>query len=363
MKNRLEIDINLPSIIKFTLPSMIMMLIVSVYTIIDGMFVSRLIGTDAFSAVNIVFPTMSFNIALGTMFGTGITAIVSRKLGEGHKKEANENFTFVALAAFIMGTAFSAFCIIFIEDVIYFLGANEEIYDYCYDYALPIFLFFGAEILQLVFQSVYVADGKPGIGLGITVAGGVVNAVLDYVFIAKVHMGIAGAAVATGLGYLLCALFGLVYFALNRKGNVMFVRFKPQWRVLIFSAVNGSSELVSSLSVSITTLLFNIIMMHFAGQEGVAAISILLYLDFILMALVFGYSMGIAPLFSFNYGKKDDLRIKQLFKNSTALIVFFEAAVTALAVIFSGELTAIIAEKGSHVYDMAVAGLKIYAIS
>lgn len=363
MDNNLERSINFSSILKFTFPSMIMMLIMSLYTIIDGVFVSRLIGTDAFSAVNIVFPAMSANIGLGTMFGTGIVAIVSRKIGEGKKKEANEEFTFIAIVSFIIGLVFSLVCTLFIEDVIYLLGANDEIYDYCYDYALPLFLFFAAEIPQILFQNMYVADGKPHIGLIVTIIGGITNAVLDYVFIAIFDMGIAGAAIATGLGFLVPAIFGLVYFLTNKNGQVMFVKPKMRWKIFLFTVTNGSSEMVTNLSISITTFLFNIIMMHFAGQDGVAAISILLYLDFILIALNLGYSMGVAPLFSFNYGKRDKLKIKKLFNISIFLSLFSGVIVTILSIIFAKELSGVFSEEGSHVYNMAVEGMRIYAIS
>lgn len=242
MENNLDFEINFPSIMKFTMPSMIMMFIMSIYTIVDGVFVAALIGTDAFSAVNIIYPAMSLNIGIGTMFGTGITAIVSRKLGENRKKEANEDFTFVMICAFLIGILFSAICLIFIKPIIYMLGANEEIYEYCYEYALPLFLFFGAQIPQIICQDIYVADGKPAMGLVVTIIGGVINAAFDYIFIAVFKLGIAGAAIATGLGCLVPAIFGIIYFALNRKGNVMFVKPKKKWKILLYSSLNGSSK-------------------------------------------------------------------------------------------------------------------------
>ena len=363
MENNLDFEINFPSIMKFTMPSMIMMFIMSIYTIVDGVFVAALIGTDAFSAVNIIYPAMSLNIGIGTMFGTGITAIVSRKLGENREKEANEDFTFVMICAFLIGILFSAICLIFIKPIIYMLGANEEIYEYCYEYALPLFLFFGAQIPQIICQDIYVADGKPAMGLVVTIIGGVINAAFDYIFIAVFKLGIAGAAIATGLGCLVPAIFGIIYFALNRNGNVMFVKPKKKWKILLYSSLNGSSEMVNNFSVGITTLLFNVIMMHFAGQNGVAAISILLYLDFILIALNLGYSLGAAPLFSFNYGKKNDKKIKQLFSLSTKMSIIFGVIIMVSAIVFSPQLTSVFAKKGTEVYEMAVVGMKIYAIS
>ena len=263
----LERKITVPSILKFALPSMVMMVVMSLYTVVDGMFVSRLVGTDAFSAVNIVYPLLSFVIALGTMFGTGITAIVSRKLGEGKQREANENVTFITLFAVGLGIVITVLSFIFLERLIYMLGADEDIYAYCYAYAFPLLFFQPANILQLEFQSLFVANGKPHIGLTVTVA-------------------------ATGIGYCIPAFFSVFYFTFNRKAQLHFVKPKADWRVLLTSMTNGSSEMVSNLSGSITTFLFNIIMMRLVGNEGVAAISILLYLDFVLIAISLGYGCG-----------------------------------------------------------------------
>ena len=222
----LERKITIPSILKFALPSMVMMVVMSLYTVVDGMFVSRLVGTDAFSAVNIVYPLLSFVIALGTMFGTGITAIVSRKLGEGKQQEANENVTFITLFAVGLGIVITILSFVFLEKIIYMLGANEDIYAYCYAYAFPLLIFQPANILQLEFQSLFVANGKPHIGLTVTVAGGLANVILDYVFIGVFHMGIAGAAVATGIGYCIPAFFSIFYFTFNRKAQLHFVKHK-----------------------------------------------------------------------------------------------------------------------------------------
>ena len=355
----LERKITIPSILKFALPSMVMMVVMSLYTVVDGMFVSRLVGTDAFSAVNIVYPLLSFVIALGTMFGTGITAIVSRKLGEGKQREANENVTFITLFAVGLGIVITVLSFIFLERLIYMLGADEDIYAYCYAYAFPLLFFQPANILQLEFQSLFVANGKPHIGLTVTVAGGLANVILDYVFIGVFHMGIAGAAVATGIGYCIPAFFSVFYFTFNRKAQLHFVKPKADWRVLLTSMTNGSSEMVSNLSGSITTFLFNIIMMRLVGNEGVAAISILLYLDFVLIAISLGYSMGVAPLFSYNYGGGNVAKLRKLYKISIGFCM--GVVMTVGTLLFSGNLAAVFARRGSQVYELATAGLLVYA--
>lgn len=361
MNNQLEREITIPSILKFTLPSMIMMIMMSLYTVVDGTFVSRLVGTDAFSAVNIVYPLMSVTIGMGTMFGTGMTALVSRKLGEGKKEEANRIFSFITLFMVILGVAVSAVCLVFLEPMIYAMGSNDDIFGYCYDYAMPLVFFFAPNMLQLMFQSLYVADGKPQIGLAVTVVGGLANVVLDYVFIAIFHMGITGAAIATGIGYSIPAVYGLWYFARNRRGNFCFVKPKAEYRALIQSASNGASEMVNFLSTSVTTFLFNIIMMRLVGQSGVAAISILLYLDFVLTAINLGYSMGMAPLISYNYGKGNEEKLKKIFRMSVGFCMLVGITMTVGTLTFSEPLSAIFTKRGTDVYDMAAVGLRIYA--
>lgn len=363
MSNRLDQNITAASVLKFTLPSIVMMVVMSLYTVVDGTFVSRLVGTDAFSAVNIVYPLLSVTIGLGTMFGTGMTAIVSRKLGEGKRKEANQILSFITLSAILLGVVLSGVCLVFLEDIIYLMGANEAIYGECYAYLFPLVFFFVPNILQLMFQSLYVADGKPHIGLVTTILGGLTNVVLDYVFIAWFHMGIAGAAVATGLGYSIPALYGLYYFSCNTRGNFRFARPKADFRVLAHAASNGSSEMVNYLSSSVTTFLFNVIMMRLVGQDGVAAVSILLYLDFVLVAICLGYSMGAAPLISFNYGRMDQEKLKKLFCISVGFCIVVSAVMTAGTILFSNPLSAIFTSRGTSVYELAAAGLKIYAIS
>ncbi|SCI78897.1 Staphylococcal virulence regulator protein A [uncultured Clostridium sp.] len=335
MNNELNREINLKSILAFTLPSIFMMVVMSLYTIVDGIFVSRLINTNAFSAVNIIYPLMSIVIGLGTMFGTGTTAIVSRKLGEGRQKEANQIVTFIILFTIGLGIAFSVVSCLFLGDIIHLLGANDAVFDYCREYALPIILFLPFSLLQVQFQSLFVANGKPGTGLLVTLVSGLANVFLDYYFIAVCNMGVAGAAVATGIGYFIAAVFGLYYFARHREAPLHFVKPRASMQTLMRAMTNGSSEMVSNLSTSVTTFLFNIIMMRLNGPDGVAAISILLYLDFVLIAINLGYSIGVAPLFSYNYGSGDCRKLKKLFRISLYFCTSVGVVMTAGTVLFA----------------------------
>lgn len=363
MNNQLDRKITLPSLLRFTLPSIAMMVVMALYTVVDGTFVSRLLNTNAFSAVNIVYPLLSIAVAVGTMFGTGLTAIVSKKLGEGKYLEARQNLSFTLLFTAVLGIVMSLVCLLFLKDLLYLLGADDTIYKYCYDYAFPLTFFLPFSLLQLQFQTLFVADGKPQLGLISTVIGGVANVVLDYVFIAIFGMGIAGAAIATGIGYSLPAIYGIWHFTVQKKSLLHFVKPKADWRMLMRSVTNGSSEMVSNLSTSITTLLFNLIMMRYLGADGVAAIAIILYLDFVLIAISLGYSIGAAPLISYNYGKGDHVHLKKLFRISTAFSASIGIVMTIGTLLLKRPLSAVFAPQGSAVFELAVTGLQIYAFS
>lgn len=363
MNHELNQEITYTSLIRFTMPSIIMMVVMSLYTVVDGTFVSNFAGTDAFSAVNIIYPLSSITIALGTMFGSGMAAIVSRKLGEGKAQEANELLSFIIVFTIILGIGFSILCFIFIDPIIQLLGANEAIFAYCKAYALPLIFFFTANILQFQFQSLFIANGKPKLGLYSTIAGGLCNVILDYVFIVVLDMGISGAALATGIGYMLPSLFGIYYFSKHKEASLHFTKPKKHWSMLLQAAINGSSEMVSYLSASVTTFLFNIIMMNLIGSDGVAAIAILLYLDFILIAISLGFALGSAPLISYNYGSGNVERLKKLFRISMQLCVATGILMSVGTFLCSHQLAAIFAPVESNVYTLATAGLHIYAFS
>lgn len=363
MNNELNRNINMKSILAFTMPSIFMMVVMSLYTIVDGIFVSRLVNTDAFSAVNIIYPLMSVVIGLGTMFGTGTTAIVSRKLGEGRQREAGQIVSFIILFTVGLGIVFSVFSWLFLEQIIHLLGANEAVFDYCREYAIPIILFLPFSLLQVQFQSLFVANGKPVTGLMVTLFSGLANVFLDYLFIAVLHMGVAGAAIATGIGYFIAAAFGLYYFARHREAPLHFVKPRASWDILLRTMSNGSSEMVSNLSTSVTTLLFNIIMMKLVGPDGVAAISILLYLDFVLIAINLGYSIGVAPLFSFNYGKGEPQKLKKLFRLSFYICTGVGVVMAGGTILFADRLALIFSPADSAVYELASSGLRIFSLS
>ncbi len=363
MTNSLAIKINYSSLLKFTGPSMVMMLFMSFYTMVDGIFVSRFVNTQALSAVNIVYPLISVVVALGVMLATGGGAIIAKNMGENQMELAKARFTFAILSGIVIGGIVTVCALLFIDPIIRFLGANDAIYAYCYDYFSLMSIFVIPSMLQMLFQTLFVTAGKPNLGLIFTVLGGVCNVVFDYVLIVNFEMGISGAAIATGISYCIPAVFGLFYFSLNKKSLLRFSKFKVDFKFLRAACFNGSSEMVTNLSTAVTTLLFNIIMMKLLGEDGVAAITIILYAQFFLIALYLGYSMGVAPLISFAYGTQDKDRLKKLFKKSVVIVSISSVVCVAIAMLFAGPIVTVFAPQGTKAYDIAIYGMYIFSIA
>ncbi len=350
------------SLLRFALPSMVMMVFMSLYTIIDGVFISRLVGSDALSASNIIYPAASILIAVGIMLATGGSAIIAMKLGEKKEKEARENFTMIILVGVVFGCLALVLGNLFITPLVKMLGATELILLQCEAYLSILLYFAPACILQLFFQSFFVTAGKPVAGLIVTVLGGVANAVLDYVFMGPMNMGIKGAALATGIGQLIPAVAGLLYFAFN-KGELHFVKPKLDLRVLRDSCLNGSSEMVTNFSNAIITYLFNIIMLKLLGETGVAAITIVLYGQFMFNSLYMGFAIGVAPVISYNYGSRNNVMLRRVFKICTTFIVASAAVVSVLALLGSSVVVEIFTPKGTQTYEIARNGFFLFSLN
>lgn len=364
MNNELNREINLKSILAFTLPSIFMMVVMSLYTIVDGIFVSRLINTNAFSAVNIIYPLMSIVIGLGTMFGTGTTAIVSRKLGEGRQKEANQ-IVIIHYSVYDWSghRIFPSSPACFLVILFIFWAPMTPFLTIAANMRCRLFCFCPSAFCRCSSRAFLSPTENRVTGLLVTLVSGLANVFLDYYFIAVCNMGVAGAAVATGIGYFIAAVFGLYYFARHREAPLHFVKPRASMQTLMRAMTNGSSEMVSNLSTSVTTFLFNIIMMRLIGPDGVAAISILLYLDFVLIAINLGYSIGVAPLFSYNYGSGDCRKLKKLFRISLYFCTSVGVVMTAGTVLFADWLASVFSPAGSAVHALAATGLRIFAVS
>lgn len=296
MDNKLNIKISAGALLRYALPTIISTVFMSVYQMTDGIFVARLINTTALSAVNIIMPLIMVSVALGMMLASGGSAIIAKRMGEGKEQAARENFSLLIVVSIIGGVALSVLGLVFINPLIRFLGANDTIYQYCYDYAFTSLLLFPFGIMAMLFQVFFITAGRAALGMAISMLGGVVTVALDYICIALLDMGITGAAVSTGVGYAVPGLIGLLYFIFNRKGSLYLVRPKMDGQVLIKTCTNGASEMVTSLSQSVITILFNNVLMRMAGENGVAAITIILYVQGLLNSAFMGYSTGIAPI-------------------------------------------------------------------
>lgn len=349
------------SLLKFAVPAIIMMLFMSLYTIVDGIFISRFIGTNALSGLNIVYPFMSFIHAIAIMFAAGGSAIVAIKMGEGKNEDARSAFSLIIYTGIFLGISVAILGSIFINDIIRFLGASSVLEKYSYDYLRIIILFSPFSILQTLFQTFFITAGRPELGLRMTIVSGITNAVLDYVFMKTLGMGMTGAALATVSGYFIISIFGIVYF-LKKRSNLYFIKVKMRWDIIKESCINGSSEMVTDISSGIVTFLFNIVMMKYMGEKGVAAITIILYSQFVFIAIYLGFSMGTAPIISYNYGNKNKNQLKRIFKICSKLIIGSSIGVFLLSLIFAKHIVGFFAPEGTEVYDIARKGFSIFAI-
>lgn len=350
------------SILKFALPNIIMMVFISLYTIVDGMFVSRLVGELALSAINMFYPVTSVQLGIGIMLGTGGSAIIATKLGKGEKEEAKQDFTSIVLTAGVVGLVIAILCLIFINPILNALGTSDLQMQDASVYAKILLSFSPMMFLQTVFQMFFVTAGKPTLGLVLTVSGGVANMLLDYLFMGPLKMGVAGAAIATGIGYCVPAIAGLIYFWLSKKGTIYFVKFRLHPKVLLKACLNGSSEMVSNVAIAVTTFLFNIIFMKFWAENGVAAITMLSYYQFVFSAMFIGFSLGVSPIVSYKYGAEDEAQLKKIIRFSMLFVVVSSLLVFAFSQLTIKYSLSIFTDVGSPVYNIAIKGFAIYAI-
>lgn len=350
------------SLLKFALPSIIMMGFMSLYTIVDGMFVSRYVGSNALSSVNIVYPVLNLLIAAGLMLATGGSAVVAKRFGEQKPEEARSTFSMVVAIGLAVSVLLTVLTMLLAEPICYFLGADDVLFANCKTYLCVLMLFAPACMLQTLYQSFFVAAGKPNLGLLLIICAGLANVMLDWLFIAVFQWGVAGAAMATGIGQMIPAVCGTIFF-LSKKKDLYYAKFRVQGRLLLHICGNGSSEMVSQLSIAVVTLLFNLILMRLAGPDGVAAITIILYCEFLFSSLYLGFTIGVAPIFSFCFGAQDKERLRKLHKICCRFILG-SALFLALTVFFgSSHIVAAFVEPGTATYEMASLGFSIFAVA
>lgn len=349
-------------IFKLTIPTIIMMSFMSLYTMVDGAFVSKLINTNALSAVNIVYPFINFVIGLSVMLGVGGCALVMKKVGEGKEEEARKDFSLIIFFALIISITITILSLIFMEQIIYFLGSTESLYEYCKDYLFYMIIFTTPTLLKFIIEQFLIAINKSKLALILSVSGGILNIVLDYLFIGVLDFGIKGASIATGIGASVSAFIGLFVF-FSKKNFLYYEKPSKDLSVLAKSCSNGSSEMINQISSGIITYLFNLAMLKMLGEDGVASITIVLYIQFLVTAIFIGYTIGIGPKISYFYGNNDKDMLKKIVSNSLKIVLGFSIFIYLLINLLAPILISFFTEKGTSVFDITLNGIRIYSIS
>ena len=360
---RLSDHFTVRRLLRFVAPSIVMMVFTSLYSVVDGLFVSNFAGKTPFAAVNLIMPVLMGLGTVGFMIGTGGSALVGMTLGLGEKERANRLFSMLTAAGAAGGVVLSVLGLVFLRPAAYALGARGEMLEQCVIYGAVMLVFQTFFILQIVFQSFFVTAEKPKLGLAVTVAAGLTNIVLDALLVGVFRMGVAGAAAATGVSQLVGGAFPLWYFARRNSSLLRFARPEKDWRALVRACANGASELMTNLSSSLVTALYNVQLMRLAGEDGVAAYGVIMYVNFIFNAIFYGYSIGSAPVFSYHYGAGGRDELKSLLRKSLALTAVCGAFLTLAAEASAGPLSRIFVGYDATLCAMTTRGFQLYALS
>ena len=360
---RLSDHFSYAKLLRFTLPSICMMVFTSIYGVVDGLFVSNFAGKTPFAAINLVMPFIMILGGMGFMIGTGGTALVSKLLGEGKKDEAHRTFSMMVLFTLLLGLVLSAVGFLTMRPVSYFLGATDAMIDDCVLYGRIVTGFTFAFMLQNVFQSFFIAAEKPRLGLIVTVAAGVTNMALDALFIAVFDWGVAGAAIATGLSQCVGGVLPLIYFL---RPNDSLLRMRPtalRLRPILQACGNGSSELMSNISSSLVGMLYNFQLMHLIGEDGVSAYGVLMYVQFIFVAIFIGYSIGCAPVVSFHFGAQNHSELKSLLRKSTLLMASGGVLLTIAARLLAAPLAHLFVGYDAGLFELTSHAFRLFSWS
>lgn len=343
MKQRIQLSdhFTFSRLIRFVLPSIAMMLCTSLYSIVDGFFVSNYVGKTSFAAVNLMMPVLMAVAATGFMIGTGGTAIVARKLGEGEKENANRYFSMLVYVGILLSTIVSVVGFVFMPSIARLLKADGKLLRTAVLYGRILFAFLPASALQNIFQAFFVTAEKPHLSFRFSVGAGLANMLLDYLFVGVFEWGLAGAAVATGLGQIVGGILPLIYFALPNNSLLRLTKTGFESKVLLQAFGNGSSEMVSSISSSIVGIFYNYQLLRFAGEDGVAAYGVIMYVNFIFAAIFIGYAIGSAPLVSYHYGAENHAELTNLYRKSLSLIGIVSVVMFALSELLSSPLVSL----------------------
>lgn len=350
-------------LLRFTLPSILMMIFTSVYSIVDGFFVSNFVGKTPFAAVNFIMPFLMILGALGFMFGTGGSALIATTMGEGNHDRAKQLFSMLIGITLLCGTVLAVLGMAFIRPIAAWLGAEGSLLDQCVLYGRVILVALPAYMLQYEFQSFFVTAEKPQLGLALTVASGLTNILLDALFVAVLRWGLAGAAAATALSQFVGGMVPLLYFGRPNTSRLQLTAARFDGRALGKVCANGSSELMSNISMSVVSMLYNAQLMRFAGEDGVAAYGVLMYVNMIFMAAFVGYSVGVAPIVSFHYGAANHREVGSLLKKSLVIVGACSLLMFALAEETGGPLARLFVGYDLSLLELTRHGFLIYSFS
>lgn len=350
-------------LLRFVLPSVIMMIFTSIYGVVDGLFISNFVGKTAFAAVNFILPVTMGMSAVGFMIGAGGSALVAKTLGEGNRKKANEYFSLLLCFTVACGIALTIVGLVFIEQLVVFMGATADMVEPAVTYGRILMVSVTAFMVQNFFQTFFVTAEKPKLGLYVIVLAGVTNMVLDALFIALFKWGVVGAALATATSQFVGAIIPIVYFA--GKNNSLLKLCKTKWcgKAIAKTITNGSSELLTNVSMSVVNILYNAQLLRYIGENGVAAYGTIMYVNFIFIAIFLGYSMGSAPLFGFNFGAQNKNELKNLFKKSFVVIGILGVTLFGIAFASSGILSQIFVGYDKELFELTKHAFRIYALS
>ncbi len=363
MKIHLYDRFDFKKLLRFTLPSIVMMIFTSIYTVIDGLFISNFVGTTPFAAVNLIYPFIMILGSIGFMFGAGGSALVSKLLGEGNTEKAKSVFSLIVYVTVALGATLAVIGIFVLRPIARLLGAEGEMLEICVEYGRILLFSVPAFMLQFEFQSFFVTAEKPHFGLSVTLSSGAANIILDAALVAGLKLGVGGAAWATFASQIVGGALPLLYFFRKNSSLLRLGKTRLDLSALVKTCLNGSSELLTNVSASVVSMLYNLQLMKYAGENGVAAYGVMMYVAFTFQAVFIGYSVGCAPIVGYNYGAKNSAELKNVLKRSLVIIAVFSAAMLALAEALAVPLSLLFFRNDAAVYALTLRGFRIFASS
>lgn len=363
MRIQLSDHFNYKKLLRFTFPSIIMLVFTSIYGVVDGFFISNFVGKTPFAAVNFIMPFLMILGSLGFMFGTGGGALISRTIGEGKKEKANRLFSLIVYTSVVCGILLAVLGLVFIRPLAAALGAEGQLLEDSITYGRVILLAIPAYILQFEFQCLFPTAEKPNLGLYVTIAAGLTNMILDALFVVGFRWGLEGAAAATAISQCVGGIIPFIYFACPNSSLLQLGQTKLDLKKLLSVCANGSSELLSNISMSVVSMLYNVQLLKYAGQDGVAAYGVLMYVSLVFQAIFIGYSVGTAPVIGYHYGAGNYEELKGLLKNSRVLIIIFAVIMFTASYLLAEPLSIIFVSYDKKLLDLTVQAFSIFSFS